>query len=48
MTLPGLLAAAEYRVLVSAVSGAGESAAVAASGWTGESGGGLIPVPPHP
>ncbi|XP_045689068.1 collagen alpha-1(XX) chain [Phyllostomus hastatus] len=33
-TLPDLLAATKYRVLVSAVYGAGESAAVAATGWT--------------
>ncbi|KAM5305922.1 collagen alpha-1(XX) chain isoform 5-T5 [Glossophaga mutica] len=35
VTLPDLLAATKYRVLVSAVYGAGESAAVAATGWTG-------------
>lgn len=34
--LPDLLAATKYRVLVSAVYGAGESVAVTATGRTGE------------
>lgn len=36
VTLPDLMAAAKYRVLVSAVYGAGESTAVSATGRTGE------------
>lgn len=36
MTIPDLLAATKYRVLVSAVYGAGESMAVSATGRTGE------------
>lgn len=36
VTLPDLLAATKYRVLVSAVYGAGESMAVSAIGRTGE------------
>lgn len=36
VTLPDLLAATKYRVLVSAVYGAGKSVAVSATGQTGE------------
>lgn len=36
MTLPELLAATKYRVLVSAIYGAGKSVAVSATGRTGE------------
>lgn len=36
VTLPNLMAATKYRVLVSAVYGAGESTAVSATGRTGE------------
>ena len=36
MTIPDLLAATKYRVLVSAIYGAGESVAVSATGRTGE------------
>lgn len=36
VTLPDLMAATKYRVLVSAVYGAGESTAVSATGRTGE------------
>ena len=36
MTIPDLLASTKYRVLVSAIYGAGESVAVSATGRTGE------------
>lgn len=44
MTLPDLLAATKYRVLVSAIYGAGESLTVSATGRTGE----WTPRPPGP